>query len=271
MTEATAGRLRSGVSADSALKGAAALWFVIAAGGQWLFAYYIILFYGGAAAIGDFEAWNNRLINGIIEGDLVGNIAVIVHLALAFVVTVGGPLQFIPQIRARAPVFHRWNGRLYILTAFVISIGALYMVFTRGTLGVFNANAVKINAVLILICAAMTLRYALARKFDVHHRWALRTFLVVNGVWFLRVGYGLWIILNQGAPGTTNALDGPTDIFLSFASYLVPLALLELYLFTKDRAGAFGKLAMAAGLVVLTAGTGVGIMGAAMIFWLPSL
>ncbi|MBN4046625.1 hypothetical protein JYU02_01350 [bacterium AH-315-P15] len=56
-----------------------------------------------------------------------------------------------------------------------------------------------------------------------------------------------------------------------FGQYLVPLAILELYLRTQDRAGARGKFAMAAGLLVVTALMGVGIYAATMGMWLPRL
>ncbi|GAM96702.1 membrane protein [alpha proteobacterium U9-1i] len=257
--------------ADTALARMAGLWFVVALIGQWTFAYYIAASFGGQAIRGDWDAWTARLINGFIEGDLAGNVAVIVHIVLAAVITFLGPLQFIPQIRAGAPSFHRWNGRIYVTTAFVISIGALYMTFSRGTLGAFDANAVKLNGVLIILCAAMTLRYALARKFDAHHRWALRTFLVVSGVWFLRVGYGLLVMIFQGPiPGAQETLDGPTDIVLGFGSYLIPLVVLEMYFLAK-RGGQAAKLAASVGLLLATSATAVGIAGAAMIFWLPRL
>jgi|CXWL01.1.fsa_nt_gi hypothetical protein len=258
-------------TADATLRGAAALWFVTALVGQYFFGYYIIASFGGEAVRGDWNAWTERLINGFIAGDLIGNIAVIVHITLAFVITVLGPLQFVPQIRRHAIGFHRWNGRAYITTAFVISVGALYMTFTRGTLGAFDANAVKLNAVLIIVSAAMTIRLALARNIDAHHRWALRTFLLASGVWFMRLGYGLLVMIFQGPiPGTSRALDGPVDIAVSFGCYLVPLALLELYFLSK-RAGPALKFAMSAALVAATAATAMGIVGAAMIFWLPRL
>lgn len=258
--------------ADGALKSAAVLWFLTAVAGQWMFAAYVLLFYGGTAAAGNFKAWNERLIHGIVAGDPAGNIVLVVHLALAFVITVGGPLQLIPQVRNRAPVFHHWNGRIYILTAFVISAGALYMVWTRGVLGgPVNAIAISLNGVLIMICAAMTVRHAIARNIDTHRRWALRLFLVVSGVWFFRVGMMFWIIANQGPVGVGENLDGPFAVFLGYAQYVVPLLVLELYLRTQDRAGAPGKFAMAAGLVVLTAMMALGIFGATTFMWLPRL
>lgn len=261
---------RSSTLSDGALKTAAALWFAVALLGQWAFAYYIAHFYGGTALRGDWDAWTRRLINGFIEGDLAGNIAVLLHIALAFVITFLGPLQFVPQVRRHAPGFHRWNGRVYITTAFVISLGAIYMTVARGA-GSFNSSAVQLNAVFIVVCAAMTLRFALARRIDVHHRWALRTFVVVSGVWFLRVGYGLLVMIFQGPiPGTSDTLTGPTDVALAYSSYLLPLLILELYFLAK-RASPPARLAMSGALLVATGAMGVGIFGAAMIFWIPNL
>ena len=275
MSEAVlTGRLEPAAGADTALRRAAALWFVVAVAGQWLFAYYIFVFYGGTAMQGDWAAWTARLPNGILEGDAAGNLALIVHIALAFVITVGGPLQLIPQIREHMPVVHRWTGRIYIPTAMVISLGAIYLIWAREAVvgGVIGQIAITLNGVLIMLCAAMTVRHALARNFDVHRRWAMRTFIAASGVWFFRVGFGLWIFLNAGsAPGSNQTLTGPFDVFLYFACFLLPLAILEVYLRAQERAGPLVKTTVAAGLVVLAAGTGAGIFMAAQIFWLPNL
>lgn len=259
--------------ADRALRASAALWFLVAVFGQLFFAYYIMVFYGGTAMSGDWEAWARRLIHGIIEGDPLGNLAVILHLVLAFIITVGGPLQFVPKIRQSAPAFHRWNGRVYIVTAIVISLGTLYMVWTRGILGgLANEIAISLNGLAIMICAGMTIRHALARDIATHYRWALRTFLMVSGVWFFRIGFGLWIFLNNGsAPGSNQTLTGPFDLSLAFGQTLVPLMVVELYFRARKRGNSLGKIAMATGLAVCAAGTGVGIFMAAHIFWLPNL
>jgi hypothetical protein len=254
--------------ADKTLKSAAVLWFLAAFAGQVMFAAHIFIFYGGTASAGNFTAWNKRMIHGIIEGDPTGNIAVAAHLALALIITVGGPLQLVPQIRARAPTFHHWNGRVYILTAFTISLVGLYMVWTRGVLGGFaNHFGISLNALFIMFFAALAVRYAIARDIDTHRRWALRLFLAVSGVWFIRVGYMAWVIVNQGPVGMTDNLDGPFDTFIVFASFLVPLGVLELYLRTRDYSRAGDKFAMAAALVALTAVMALGIFGTVTIMW----
>lgn len=259
--------------ADTALKSSAAFLFLVAVIGQLVFVLYILSFYGGSAVRGDLEAWNKVLPHGIIPGDDIGNLAIAMHLLLAAIITIGGPLQLLPQIRVRVPTFHRWNGRIYLLTAVAASITGLYMVwFRQGPGGILQHLGISLNAVLIMLCGAMALRHALARNFTVHRRWALRFFLLVSGVWFFRVGLFLWLILNQGPAGfDPKTFQGPFLSFLSFAQYLVPLAVLELYLRTKDRGSAPRRIAMATCLLMLSVAMGVGIFGATMGLWLPHI
>jgi tetratricopeptide (TPR) repeat protein len=116
------------------------------------------------------------------------------------------------------------------------------------------------------------LRYALLRDFKTHRRWALRLFMVVSASLFIRAGLFLSFVLNHG-PFGFNAVtfSGPFLTFMSFGQYLVPLAVLEIYLRTQDHAGAFGRFAMAAGLFVLTLGLGAGIVAVTMAAFLPNL
>jgi hypothetical protein len=89
--------------AERTLNIATRFWFLIAVGGQWMFAYYVAAFYGGAALRGDLQAWNKVMPHGYVPGDLAGNLAIAAHLFLAVVIIVGGPLQLIPRIRRHAP------------------------------------------------------------------------------------------------------------------------------------------------------------------------
>ncbi len=59
--------------------------------------------------------------------------------------------------------------------------------------------------------------------------------------------------------------------FWFFGCYLLPLAVLELYLRAKESVGPSGRFAMAGGLVVLMVLMGVGIFGIATFMWRPLL
>jgi Predicted membrane protein (DUF2306) len=257
--------------ASKALSAAATFWFVVAAAGQLMFAFYIAVFYGGSAARGDVAAWSKVLPRGVVPGDTAGNIFLATHLLLALMITVMGLLQLLPRIRARVPVLHRWNGRAYIALAIMAALGGLYLLWVRGTVGDTGQHlGTSLNALLILLCAAMTLGFAVARDIATHRRWALRLFLVVGGVWFFRVGLMLWLLIFQAPVGfDDNTFTGPFLTALTFAQTLLPLAVLELYLRAKAHGSATIQSAAAATLFILTIAMGAGIFGAAMGMWLP--
>ena len=55
----------------------------------------------------------------------MGNTAVVMHVASAVIIMLAGAVQLVPQVRNRFPVFHRWNGRIYMLAGFTISIAVV--------------------------------------------------------------------------------------------------------------------------------------------------
>jgi|SRR5579863_2610386 len=267
-------RLELSPVADTALKAATRLWFGVTVIGQLIFAFTLASFYGMAAMRGNSAtAWSKTITHGYVPGETIGNLAVATHLFSAFVVILAGMLQLVPQIRNRFPVFHRWTGRLYILTAFTISLAGLYMTWIRGSVGdLVQHLGSSLMAVLIMVCAAMALRYAMARDFRTHRRWALRLYLVVSASLFIRAGIFLSLLLNRGPFGfDPSSFSGPFLTFITFAQYLVPLAVLELYLHAKERGGTPGRFAMAGGLLVLTLALAAGIFAVTMSVWLPEV
>jgi tetratricopeptide (TPR) repeat protein len=123
-----------------------------------------------------------------------------------------------------------------------------------------------------MLCSAMALRDALARDFNAHRRWALRLFMVVSASLFIRAGVFLSFALNHGPFGFDQAtFSGPFLTFMSFGQYLVPLAVLEIYLRTQNGAGARGRFAMAIGLVALTVVMGAGIAVVTTAVFLPNI
>ena len=247
--------------------------FAVAITGQMLFVYYIVAFYGGVLVSGQYEKINDQLPHGIMEGDTFGNAMLGMHLFLAAVITFGGPLQFWTGLRNRFPKFHRWNGRIYYVTAFLITFAGLYMNATRGAHGgMINAMGNALNAVLIMGFSVMAWRTAMRRKFVVHKKWALRAFLMVSGVWFFRVGYGLWLLLSGfTAVGMTSNLTGPFDRFLSFGHSIIPLLILELYFLAKGHQNLAIQLWTTRFLVLLCFLLAGGIVMVGMVFWMPVL
>jgi uncharacterized membrane protein len=249
-------------------------WFVVAVAGQWMFAYYIAAFYGASALRGNWARWNEVLPHGYVPGNTVGNAALTVHLFFASAISFMGAVQLVPQIRARFPTLHRWLGRTYLPIAFTMGISALYLALSgRKVVGDLPQHIAVIgNAFLILLCAALAWRYALARDFQTHRRWALRLFLVVNGVWFFRVELMCWLAINQHPVGfDPDKFTGPFLTLAGFAQTLLPLTMLEIYMRVVKQGTALSRFATAAAIAVLTVAMGTGIGAATMGMWLPVL
>lgn len=256
--------------APSLLPWSARAWFVAALAGQWLFASYIFwvlvrpLLAGEGAALNDIT-----FVTGHVAGDTFGNATLLGHLLAAAVLNLVGLLQFLPWLRRRFPVWHRWAGRSFMVMALAATVSGLWLTWVRGArLGDISAIAITLNGLLIVLAVVMAWRLARKRRFVEHRRWAIRAFLLVSGVWFLRLGLMAWIIINQGPRGNSPRLDGPFDSVWVFGCYLLPLAVAELY-FRAEQAGPVVQRSVA---MVLFGGallTALGTFGAFKGMWGP--
>ncbi len=256
-----------------ALRGGAATWLVIALCGQWLFALYIAALYAWPLLTGNAAAANlARPITGYVAGDLLGNTMLFAHVLPAIALSIGGVLQLIPGLRRRWPLLHRWNGRLFFLMGAIGALSGLYLTWVRGSrLSDLGAIGITLNGVLIPLAIALAWRCARQRRFDAHRRWATHAFLLINGVWTFRLYLMAWYVGNGGPNGNTNTLDGPVDLFLSFACYALPMLVAELYFWAlrQRQSGRqwFAATIMATGCLV----TAMGVISAAMAMWWPRI
>jgi hypothetical protein len=259
--------------AAKALRWAGILWFVVAAIGQAAFVGFILAFYGTRTVAGNYAGWNDKpLIDGHIAGDAVGNFVFAAHVLLASVVTLAGLMQLVPAIRRAFPALHRWSGRTFLVVAGFMALSGFWLTLVRGTsLSDVSSAAIVIDGLLILIFGALAWRHAVKRRFDQHRVWAMRTFMAVSGVWFLRIGIMGWVLVNQGPVGMSGTLSGPADIVLVFGSYLIPLGLLELYFRAGRSAHAAPKLLTAALVLFAAAFTAIGVFGTIALMWGPYL
>jgi uncharacterized membrane protein len=256
-----------------ALRWAAAAWLLVALLGQGIFITYVVTLYGGAAWAGDLTGWNKVMPRGYVPGDTAGNVVLGLHLLVTVAILSGGALQLLPTLRHVAPRVHRWVGRGYLASAVLMSVGGLFLVWTRGEPARLGQHlGISVNALLILAFAGLALRAARARRIDEHRRWALRLYVSVLGVWFFRLGLTLWLLIHRAPVGfDADTFSGPFLTALSFAQSLVPLAALELVLRAQRSARPGVQLAAAAGLLLLTVLTAAGIGSATMMLWWPRL
>jgi len=246
------------------------IWYLAAAVGQLAFVWMIVAHYGRKTADGNYAGWNDKpIIKGYVAGDLPGNIMFAMHVLLAAYLTLSGLIQLVPAIRARMPAVHRWNGRILLVLSYIMALGGMWLTWVRPTyLSVISGIAVTLDGALIILFASIAWRMAATRRIDAHRPWAMRTFMVVNGVWFLRIFIMAWAVLTHGA-GMSNTLSSPVDIALQFSAFLLPLAVLETYLFAQRSGSATVRRAVACLVLLMTALMAVGIFGAVAFMWGP--
>ncbi len=255
------------------LQVSAMLWFIVAVTGQWFFVAYLLVYYGARLAGGGLAALSETTLRGgYVPGAAVGNVAVASHVLLAILIQGGGPLQLVPAIRKRAPVFHHWTGRIFLVAVVLNAISGLYMNWVRGIGGgALDVASNTVVALFVFAFAAQALRHAMAREIGAHRRWALRLFLVSSAVWFVRVGvYGSVFLADQFGIDF-GTISSQVFAVMNVAKLLVPLGLLELYFWAQRRAGSIGRIAVASVLVTATAVMGLGIYAVTTLRWLPRM
>ena len=257
--------------AAKALKSSVYSWFVLAMIGQWLFAFYIAVRYGGPVASGNYSAVNQGAnIGGYKEGATFYNWVYFAHILPAMVLSICGILQFVPKIRQKLPAVHRWNGRLFLTLGLCGASTGLYLTWIAGNrLSDLGAIGITLNGLLIPVAILLAGRTALARDFKAHQRWAVHSFLLVNGVWSFRLYLFGWFVVNQGPLGNSEKLDGPMDLFFSFACYALPMLVAELVFWARRQSSARKQWCVVAvvGLGFLVTLIGIGAVSLTM--WLP--
>ena len=260
---------------QKALNGSAKFWFSTVVVGQAIFSYYIVMFYYRATIDQDIERFNQIMPAGYIEGDFFGNVAVVTHVLFAAIITVGGLMQLIPIIRSKWPAIHRWNGRLYVITALILSISGMFMVITRYEKivgGLIGHVSIMINGAIIVLCAVKAFNFARKRKIAQHRIWALRLFLAASGVWMFRVGLMAWLSIHGKPVGFDPvSFSGPFLTTLYILVYVLPLFILEVYLRSQKSRSAPKKLLTACMVILISFIIMLGVFGATMGMWLPRI
>ncbi len=260
---------------NNLLKLSALLWFLVTAASLWLFSYYLFEYYLLKALKHGLSIWaETRLPNGYIQEDVIGNIAVAIHLFVGFYISLFGPLQLIPYIRKNFPGFHRINGRAFLITAMLTSVAGLYMVWIRGddVGNTMQQISISFSGILIFLFGFLAWNAAVHRKFKSHSLWAMRLFIVANAAWFLRVGYQFWNFIAMGGIGHDSQVFFSQFFTLwTFGSYLIPLVILEFYFFAASSHSKPTKIYASITIIIFTAVLALGSYNAFFGMWLPRL
>ncbi|WP_240701823.1 DUF2306 domain-containing protein [Pseudoalteromonas rubra] len=258
-------------SADKCLQGTLKSWIVIALLGQWSFAIYILSIYALPLLIGAPELADKASpAQGFDNSGGFNSLMFFGHIIPAALMAMSGIFQLSPGVRKRYPRFHRYNGRLFLVLGMSGALTGLYLSWGVGIrLSDIGAMGVTLNGLLIPVFVVLAWRSALNKQFAAHQRWAVHSFILVNGVWAFRLFLMGWYVINQGPNGNTRSLDGPADIALSFLCYLLPMSIAELYFWAKKRRTDSAKWLATAAIGAATLITLIGVGAATILMWRP--
>lgn len=260
-------KARSGLTL--AIKG----WIIAALIGQWIFALYIFKQFALPLINGSIdESMYTYMIRGYINGETFNNAILLMHVVPVILINLTAFIQFLPGVRQRLPQLHRLNGRVYLIVGLMGALGGLYMTWIAGSrLSVGGALGVTLNGVLILFAVYYAWKYARARQYAQHRRFAVHAFILINGVWTFRLYLMSWFMINQGPLGNNPTLSGPADITLSFASYLLPMLVAELVLRAEQSSRLRILLTASLAVIAMLVLTVVGTFAATIMMWGPRI
>jgi hypothetical protein len=237
-----------------------------------LFGLYILFFYLGALSGSDLSSWNNNLPGMYEKGSVTAVWSMAAHLLAGAILLLLGPLQLIDAVRLRWLNFHRWTGRVYVLTAAMAGLGGLLFIAIKGTIGgpVMNVGF-GLYGLLMVVAAVETYRHARALRIDVHRAWGIRLFALAIGSWLYRMDYGFWLLSTHRLWHTSD-FRGPFDIVMAFFFYVPNLILAELFIRSRENgATASARTATALVLNVATLFVLVGTYYFTRYYWGPGI
>lgn len=109
-------------------------------------------------------------------------IPIVLHIVAGIILNLLGPFQFAPGFRARRPGFHRWSGRLLVLSGVLVGITGLWMneIFPPFG-GMLKYSGILAHSFGILIALFLAMRFILKRDIAKHRIWMMRVVAIGLG------------------------------------------------------------------------------------------
>ncbi len=157
------------------------------------------------------------------------NLVFLLHISVSPIVLVVGLIQFLPGLRAKRPIVHRWGGRLYGVGVLVGGLAALFL-----AMGSFDRPVAAVGfgalAMLWLGVTAQAIRLAMAGRITEHRRWMMRSYALTFAAVTLRLALPLLMI-----PGGMDYNEASN--YVAWISWVPNLLIAEMYLRRRWPAG----------------------------------
>lgn len=109
-----------------------------------------------------------------------------VHFGIGGLVLLIGPFQFVPGLRLKFPVVHRWMGRVYV-TGCIFSGIAGFILASNTNAGPVARAGFSLLAIFWLVTTIMAFLKARKREFVEHKKWMIRSYALTLAAITLRI------------------------------------------------------------------------------------
>jgi uncharacterized membrane protein len=155
----------------------------------------IVLFFPGSLGGGSSSP------AAALDGGFTRNtILTLIHIMPGTLFLVLAAFQFAPSIRRKHLQFHRWSGRVLVVTGLIVGVSALVMSYRMNIGGPNETAATTLFGIVFLICLIKA--YVYIRRKDVarHREWMIRAYAVGLGVATTRPIVGMFFAFRRLTP-----------------------------------------------------------------------
>jgi hypothetical protein len=164
------------------------VWSSMSLWGVWISVYY------SKAALTDWNMFNIAFPDMYVPEYPIASFAICFHLIGAAFMALTGSFQLVKYIRKTHPAFHRWVGRVYIVSSLIASIGGLVFICNKGDYGGRPADyAFATYGLIFLLSGIMAFYHAYRKQFVRHKLWAWRLYSLSLAAWLYRFDYYWWM------------------------------------------------------------------------------
>jgi uncharacterized membrane protein len=142
------------------------------------------------------------------------------HILPGFLFLVLAPIQFSRRVRARAPNWHRWSGRLLVVAGVVVGVSALDMGFRMPIGGANQTAATAVFAAFFLVALWRGVAHIRRGEVTLHREWMTRAFATGLAVATTRPIMGAFFATSRRTGLTPQEFFG-IAFWLGFTAHLV--------------------------------------------------
>ncbi|PYR57863.1 MAG: hypothetical protein DMF91_18505 [Acidobacteria bacterium] len=160
-------------------------------------------------------------------------VVTLLHVVPGAMFLILAPIQLSSRVRTRYPAFHRWSGRVLLVTAFVTGLSGLYLGLLVPFAGATEAIAIAVFGGLFLFAIGRAFVLIRAGRVASHREWMLRAFAIAIGISTVRVFGAIFDVALTPAGFRTDV----SFVLAIWAGWVTTLGAAEIWIrFTRRRA-----------------------------------